>query len=249
MQIDNRKQISLARNSAMVCDTVVYHPSVTRLIKFLDSTGGREKALRLLQYLCRFLAVQQSSVLAKQLQSQFTFVRKILRFLKPLNHLQAASKFYDNKLSGDSLVRYCNIAKNLAYAGYLTLDQVNLLRILKVVPVTPLTGKQIPRWTNWCWFFGLLSGLVLDLRKFQLSQTRIIALISEENSAEPDEKKLLSQAYQERYSSTRRLLWDAADTFIVLNNLNYLHNEDGYIALAGVATSLLGLQDLWKAAS
>lgn len=232
----------------MVYDTVAYHPSLTRLIKFLDTSGGREKVLRLLQYLCRFLAVQQSSLLAKQLQTQFTFVRKILRFLKPLNHLQAAAKFYDNKLSGDSLVRYCNIAKNLAYAGYLTFDQVNLLRILKVIPVTPLTGKKVPRWTNWCWFFGLLSGIVMDLRNIQLSQTRILALISEQEKPDADEKKLLSVAYKQRYSATRRLVWDSIDSFVVLNNLNYLQNQDGYVALAGVATSLFGLQDLWKAA-
>ncbi|QLG70940.1 hypothetical protein HG535_0A08870 [Zygotorulaspora mrakii] len=233
----------------MVYDTVVYHPSLTRLIKFLDSSAGREKVLRLLQYLSRFLAVQQSSLLAKQLQAQFTFVRKILRFLKPLNHLQAAAKFYDNKLSGDSLIRYANIVKNLAYAGYLTLDQVNLLRILKIIPVTPLSGKKIPRWTNICWFIGLLSGIVLDLRNMHLSQTRILALLSEQEKADTDDKKLLNTAYKQRYAATRRLIWDAIDSFIVLNNLNYLHNQDGYIALGGIATSLFGLQDLWKAAS
>lgn len=130
----------------MVCDTLVYHPTITRLIKFLDTTAGREKALRLLQYLCRFLAVQQSSALAKGLQVQFTMVRKILRFLKPLNHLQAASKFYDNKLNGDDILRVGNVIKNLAYAGYLTFDQINLLRILKLVPVTQFTGKMCQSW-------------------------------------------------------------------------------------------------------
>lgn len=235
-------------NLDMVCDTVVYHPSVSRLIRFLDSTAGREKVLRLLQYLSRFLAFQQSSVLAKQLQAQFTVVRKILRFLKPLNHLQAASKFYDNKLSGDTLVRACNVTKNIAYAAYLSLDQINLLRMLRLVPATPFTGKKVPLWTNWCWFVGLLTGLLMDVRKIQLAQTRIVALASEEKSEKYEEDKLLAKTYQERTSAVRRLLWDAIDTFIVLNNLNFLHNEDGYVALAGVATSLLGVQDLWKAA-
>lgn len=232
----------------MVCDTVVYHPSVSRLIRFLDSTAGREKVLRLLQYLSRFLAFQQSSVLAKQLQAQFTVVRKILRFLKPLNHLQAASKFYDNKLSGDALVRACNVIKNIAYAGYLSFDQINLLRLLRVVPGTVFTTTKVPLWSNWCWFVGLLTGLVMDLRKIQLAQTRIVALASEHTSEKYDDDKLLAQSYQERASAARRLLWDGIDFFIVLNNLKFLHNEDGHVALAGVATSLLGLQDLWKAA-
>lgn len=148
----------------MVCDTVVYHPSVTRFVKFLDGSAGREKILRLLQYLARFLAVQNSSALARQLQTQFTTVRKFLRFLKPLNHLQAAAKFYDNKLASDNVIRVCNILKNFFFAAYLSLDQVNLLRILKVIPVTILTSKKVPRWSNWCWLFGLLSGLVMDLQ-------------------------------------------------------------------------------------
>lgn len=225
-----------------MCDRVIYHPTLTKLIKLLDSTAGREKVLRLLQYLCRFLGFQYSSFLAKKLQTEFTTIRKVLRFLKPLNHLQSASKFYDNKISGDDLVRWCNILKNLAYAGYLTLDQVNLLRILKVVPVTKLTGIKIPRWTNWFWFVGLVCGIVMDLRNIQLSQVRIKSLLLEEDN---DEKKLLSKTYQDRASACRRLLWDAIDTYIVLNNLKYVHSQDGSIGLAGVATSLFGLQSMW----
>ncbi|AJT90926.1 Pex11p [Saccharomyces cerevisiae YJM1244] len=235
----------------MVCDTLVYHPSVTRFVKFLDGSAGREKVLRLLQYLARFLAVQNSSLLARQLQAQFTTVRKFLRFLKPLNHLQAAAKFYDKKLASDNVVRVCNVLKNIFFAAYLSLDQVNLLRILKVIPVTVLTGKKIPRWSNWCWLFGLLSGLAMDLRKIQTSHAQIAAFVKAKSQSQGDEhedhKKVLGKAYQDRYTALRRLFWDAADSFIVLNNLGYLSSNEEYVALSGVVTSILGMQDMWKA--
>lgn len=239
----------------MVCDTLVYHPTLTRLIKYLDTTAGREKALRLLQYLCRFLAATQVSVLAKGLQTQFTMVRKMLRFLKPLNHLQAASKFYDNRLSGDSILRLGNVIKNLAYAGYLTLDQINLLRILRIVPVTPFTGKQVPKLANWFWFLGLASGLVMDVRNIHTSQTKILAIASKNTESEGADAEKMSEdikaayvsACKQRYSAVRRLLWDSFDTFIVLNNLGYLSSSEESIGLAGVVTSLFGLEDLWKA--
>lgn len=241
----------------MVCDTLVYHPTVTRLIKYLDTTAGREKALRLLQYLCRFLAANQLSALAKGLQTQFTMVRKVLRFLKPLNHLQAASKFYDNKLAGDSIVRIGNVVKNLAYAGYLTFDQINLLRILQILPVTPFTGKQVPKLANWFWFLGLASGLVMDVRNIQVSQAKLLTIASrkaKDGEAEniPDEvsdevKAAYATACKQRYSAVRRLVWDSFDTFIVLNNLGYLSSSEESIGLAGVVTSLLGLEDLWNA--
>ncbi|SCU98987.1 LANO_0F00386g1_1 [Lachancea nothofagi CBS 11611] len=231
----------------MVCDTLVYHPSISRLVSLLDTSAGREKVLRLLQYLCRFLGFQYSSILAKKLQMEFTTVRKILRFLKPLNHLQAASKFYDNKIANDNVVRWCNVAKNLAYAGYLTLDQINLLRILQLVPVTKLTGVKVPRWTNWCWFAGLVSGLVLDLRKLQVSQDRIQALVTDDGQKESGALEL-AKHYEDRASALKRLLWDLLDTFIVLNNLKFVDSPDGSIGLAGVATSLFGLQGLWEGA-
>lgn len=234
---------------SMVCDTIVYHPSITRLVKFLDTTAGREKLLRLLQYLCRFLAVQQSSVLSKQLQVQFTLVRKLLRFFKPLNHLQTASKLYDQRLTGDFVVRILSIAKNLCYAGYLTLDQINLLRILRLVSTTNVTGKKIPRWTNWFWFFGLVSGLLLDVRNLQVSDLKLKEL--KESKEAIDSEKLsgfIKSSMKQKFAATRRLVWDSTDMFIVLNNLGFLQNREEYISLAGVATSVMGLQDLWKAA-
>ncbi|CCK72628.1 Pex11p KNAG_0K02650 [Huiozyma naganishii CBS 8797] len=244
----------------MVCDSVVYHPTVTRLVQFLDTTAGREKLLRLLQYLCRFLASRGSlgpgKYLAKTLQLQFTMVRKLLRFAKPLNHLQLAAKFYDARLDADSAVRALQVAKNLMFAVYLTLDQVNLLRILKIVPTTQLTGNKVPRWANWFWLLALVNGLLLDVRNLQVSLAKLAQLKGAETSekqaeanGQPTEEaaaRTFQAVAKQKFAATRRLVWDAADTFIVLNNLGYLHSNDGSIGLAGVFTSFLGLQDLWK---
>ena len=110
----------------MVCDAVVYHPTLTKLIQFLNNTAGREKVLRLLQYLVRFLAVQYKSGLNRQLQSEFTTVRKVLRFLKPLNHIQEAAKLYDNKIAPDQWIRWLSVIKNIGYIGYLTVSYTHL---------------------------------------------------------------------------------------------------------------------------
>lgn len=230
--------------AVMVCDTVIYHPTLAKLINFLDNGAGREKVLRLLQYLSRFLAAQTLSPLAKALQLQFTTVRKFLRFLKPLNNIQNACKLYDNKLTGDGVIRIFSIIRQLSYAAYLTLDQVTLFKILRIVPNTNLTGKKVPRWSNWCWLSALLTGMVVELRQMRISQSRITALAQDEHT----EKKLLSKSYKERYTASRKFVWNAIDSFMVLNNLGFLHYQDGYVALAGVFTSLFGVQDTWRAA-
>lgn len=235
-----------------MCDTIVYHPTITRLIKFFDAAAGREKVLRLLQYLCRFLSIEKGGP-TKQLERQFLLIRKVLRFLKPLNYLKLASKVYDNKLAGDAFVRYCNVWKNLAFALYLALDQINLLRMLKVISSTSLTGKMIPKWTNQSWLLSLFLGILMNGRKIQIAQRHIdeIKNAKKEGSGKDtdkdEEKKVLATVTKERYSAIRKLLWDSLDSLIVMNNLSYLKLDDGYTGLIGITTSLLGMQDLWKA--
>lgn len=230
----------------MVADSIIYHPSLRKLIKYLDSTAGREKTLRLVQYLVRFLAFYGAQngfsielvKLFKSIQSQATFIRKTLRFLKPLNHLTDAAKAYDNKLS-DAVIRATVISKNLAYVGYLSLDSVAWLKLLGLV--SPKTFTKAPKYANWFWFVGLISGLANDLRKISISSSKI-------NNATIDEKEDSTQIKSlqtEKSKATKRLVWDSLDFFIVLNNLGFLNFSEGSIGLAGTLTSLFGVQDIW----
>ncbi|CCD25915.2 PEX11 family protein NDAI_0G01390 [Naumovozyma dairenensis CBS 421] len=255
MIIDYQKIDTITIRRKMVLDTLVYHPTITRLIKFFDTSSGREKILRLLQYLCRFLALQDDNLATspkKRLELQFLLIRKVLRFLKPLNFIRAASKAYDNKLTSDSLVRYCKIWKNVAFALYLALDQINLLHMLNLIPLTRFVTQTIPHWTNLAWLLSLFIGIVLDTRKVQIAQTCIYHVKhrsekDKQNELDGDEdKKVLASARRERSMATRKLLWDILDSLIVLKNLSYIKTNDGYISLAGITTSLMGLQDLWN---
>lgn len=226
----------------MVADTVVYHPSLGKLIKYLDSTAGREKTLRLVQYLVRFLAFHATqkglpdlSRLLKSIQAQATFVRKTLRFLKPLNHLQDAAKAYDNKLS-DHVIRSTVVLKNLAYVGYLSLDSVAWFKLLGLAG--PKTLPRAAKWANWFWFVGLAAGLANDLRKISITSTKLQSLDGEkEDAAKP--------LALEKAKAQKRLVWDSLDFFIVLNNLDFLAANDGAVALAGTITSVLGVKDIW----
>lgn len=239
----------------MVADTLIYHPTLTKLIALLNKTAGRDKAFRLLQYLARFLssyvAVNSGSLeLArwfKQLQGQFAFIRKGLRCLKPLNHLQDAARAFDNKLSVDPVVRLAAVLKNLAYVGYLSLDSLVWLKMLGAVASTkfPKAGK----YASWFWFIGLLSGLTSDARKIFISSSKLKSLAS--SAASGDEKAALKDTEElkktqaQRAAATKKLVWDSLDTFIVLNSLGFLHNPETQVGLAGSITAFLGLQEIW----
>lgn len=244
----------------MVCDTVVYHPWVTHLIKFLDTTAGREKVLRFLQYLSRFIAFTSKSIKAQSLQLQFLLIRKVLRFLKPLNHIQLASKLFDNKLSSqDPVVRLASVAKNVFLAIYLGLDQINLLRLFKILPMgsnvrlNGIINLKVPRWANYFWLFSILSGIVSDVRGIQASDLELQQVALEESKVEDgkhdsirETEILIKNIRQAKTGATRKLVWDLLDCIIVLNNLNHLKSRDDVVGLSGVITSLFGVQDVWK---
>lgn len=231
------------KHPAMVADTLVYHPTLTKLINFIDSTPKREKLFRLVAYLSRFLSyyLQRqgfSPELVKKfvdLKAHATFIRKGLRFLKPLNHLQAASKAYDNKLM-DSVLLSSTVIRNLAYAGYLTLDSLTWFKMLGLVD-----RKKFPTVATWatrCWLLGLVAGVIHSLRTYKINTAKL---------AVADEKTNVAVLDSKIYAAKRKLVWDFLDMFICLNTLNYLHFSEGDVGFAGTITSLMGLKDMWSA--
>lgn len=225
----------------MVADTLVYHPTLNKFIKFIDTTPKREKSFRLVAYLSRFLSyyLQRKGFSAetvqkfKDLKQHATFLRKGMRFLKPLNHLQAASKAYDNKLM-DHVLLATTVIRNLGYAGYLTLDGFIFIKMLGLVDKKRFAN--FPVWASRFWLLGLIAGVINSLRLIKINSAK---LTSADEKADEDAIKL------KIYQAKRKLIWDFLDMFIALNSLNYLHFTEGDVGFAGTITSIMGLKDLW----
>lgn len=227
----------------MVADTIIYHPTLTKLIKFLDTTPKREKCFRLVAYLSRFLSyyLQRQGYSVdlvskfKDLKQHATMIRKGMRFLKPLNHLQTASKAYDNKLM-DNVLQSTTVIRNLAYACYLGLDSITWFKMLGFIDKKKYAS--VPKWSSRFWGLGLIAGLVNSIRLYRINVAKLAAA---------DEKTDTEAVASKIYQAKRKLVWDLLDLFICLNTLNYLHFTEGDIGAAGVITSVMGLKDLWAA--
>ncbi|CDK25614.1 unnamed protein product [Kuraishia capsulata CBS 1993] len=229
----------------MVYDTLTYHPTIQKLIKFLDTSAGREKCLRLIQYLCRLAAfhlVRNGSVelaaVVRRIQGVVTLDRKALRFLKPLSHLTAASRLYDNEL-GDAYLRAGAIVKQLGFAAYLSADSLQWFKLLGLV-----SAKRFPKLAKIAsgfWFIALLGSLVQDLRNYQIGYAKSTIEFNEKTDVVEVDKAALRQLA----SAKRNLGKDVLDALIALNGMGALGHDDGKIGLFGVVTSVMGLQDLW----
>lgn len=90
---------------------------------------GRDKALRTLQYISRFLAWylyrtnHPASTIApfEATKKQFGVTRKLMRVGKFVEHFKAAAVASDAK-SLDPVLRYTAVGRQLGYAGYMLCD-------------------------------------------------------------------------------------------------------------------------------
>ena len=246
----------------MVCDRIVHHPSIVKTVQFWDGSDTKDKVFRLLQFLCKLLYARRPSQRAKYLEYQLILVRKFLLILKPLVHLQRASMLYDDTLSSDRILRLLKVARSLCYAVYLALDNINLLRMLRLLPTTAVFEIKIPYLTKLMWLCGLLFSIASDLRNIQEVQLKLaelrtairtegLSLVNRKNKIKGEvnitkTKAAIKTTTNERYCAFRRFLCDVLDTFVVLNSLGYLKSKGEYVALAGMTTSTMAIQDLWN---
>lgn len=227
----------------MVADSIIYHPTFAKTIRFLDTTPKREKVFRLVAYLSRFLSyyLQRQGFpadtvkLFKDLKAHVTFIRKGLRFLKPLNHLQTAAETFDNKLM-DPILQNTTVIRNLCYAGYLSLDSITWFKMMGLIDSKkfPTVSTHASRF----WLVGLIAGVVNSLRTYKINLAKLTS---------GDEKVDTEAVNAKIFKAKRKLVWDLLDMFIALNTLNYLHFTEGDVGLAGTITSIMGLRDMWAA--
>lgn len=252
----------------MVYGELIYHPVVTKLLKFLDSSASREKLLRLLQYLCRFLTFYtfkrnfniETIQLIKKIQSSIGISRKPLRFLKNLPHLKNLNKIYSNELL-DSTLKIGDLIKNFGYALYFQFDTLQWLKLLGL-----LTSKnsgslyfKIDKLAANFWLIGLTGSIITDLRNLKISFDSNKALLNEINSQNNSNNDTLDEKLIEQNNdlilknnekinlNKRDLFKNILDSLIALKGSQLIDLNDGVLGFAGIITSIIGIEDIWNA--
>jgi hypothetical protein len=149
----------------MVADTLVYHPAVAHYLKFVATTVGRDKVLRLVQYFARFYAwyllrtnqAQTAAAPWETLKKQFGLVRKVLRAGKNVEHFKAAAVAADAKTM-DPVLRYTAVGRQLGYAGYLSMDLQTLLDAVGVRKTKSAKKFQTEAFRFWA--VGIMCSIV-----------------------------------------------------------------------------------------
>ncbi|CAE6491383.1 unnamed protein product [Rhizoctonia solani] len=139
---------------AAVASQIVLHPLVSQSIKLLGTTLGRDKIYRTVQYFARFLAwvllTQGYKLEASRwnsLKNALASGRKLMRLMKPVEHLQAALRASQlSSLRAYPIEQYTTIARQISYAGYLSVE--HLQAALRASQLSSLRAYPIEQYTT-----------------------------------------------------------------------------------------------------
>ncbi|KAI0867456.1 peroxisomal biogenesis factor 11 [Hypoxylon argillaceum] len=238
----------------MVADALVYHPTVSHYLKFVATTTGRDKVLRLLQYFARFYAwylLRTNATRAEVapyegIKKSFGQARKLLRVGKNVEHLKAAAVAFDSLTSsspsskGDPVLKYAALGRQIGYAGYLTAD---MLTVPTALGVRKWEGAQrAGREAYRFWTVGLACSVVAQAYTLYQLRRREARVDKKEGEGVVEAKKIAL----ERYASQLQLLSDLCDLTAPTSALGWTDFDDGFVGLAGTVSSLIGIYSQWK---
>jgi peroxin-11B len=151
-----------------VSNALVYHPTIAHYLRFVATTVGRDKVLRVLQYFSRFYAwyllrtnaLPSSIAPFTAIKSQFALARKVFRIGKNVEHFKAAAIAADTK-GGDAFLKYCAIGRQLGYAFYLTLDMSTYMDSAGIWKTN--FSKSLHRKSLQAWISGLVFSITMGL--------------------------------------------------------------------------------------
>lgn len=233
----------------MVADALIYHPAVTHYNRYVATTMGRDKALRFVQYLSRFLAwytlrtnsPQTTVVQWSKLKANLGLVRKAMRIGKFVEHFRAAATAYDSKTL-DPVIRFCTTGRQLGYGAYMLTDTLTYLDASGVRPSLAAKKFQVQAYRAWmtglC--FSVLNGVYTIYKSRGEEAAQTDKAVAAEKTVEV--KKL----QRERSAAQTQLISDLCDLFIPASALGYINVDDGVVGLAGALSSLIGLMSQWN---
>ncbi|ORY98053.1 peroxisomal biogenesis factor 11 [Syncephalastrum racemosum] len=217
--------------------------TIDHLNRYLNTTTGREKLCRLVQYFARFYAfylfrVGGSKVEVERwsnLKSHIANGRKFFRLLKPIEFGRVAHK---SLTVPDEILRATAVLKQIGMALYYSSEVFVLTNAIGFYK--PANIQKITDFGQKCWFLGILASLLSGLYKFkQLGVRRHLLEKAQKNATTSEEKASANLAEQAKalakdyHTTGYAFVQDIVDITIPSSNLKWLGFDEGMIGIAG----------------
>lgn len=212
---------------------------VNSFLKVLESTNGRDKLGKLLQYSGRFFAwyftaYHPNDALAKKatgINKNTALARKLTRLLKWLPLLIKAettirTKFLQKKPA--NLDELTALVSSLGYANYFFWDNLVWFERLGVIK----GNSKYSKLAMYGWFFGILFALLGD-------SIKLYYYLNDQSDFTEKQRNDLKKKFALNYAKN---LSDfcIASTGIQLHTFN-----EGFLGVCGCIAALVGFHELW----
>lgn len=229
--------------------------NVDSFLKTLESTNGRDKLGKLIQYAARFCAwylakynPQDKASIAKAqgVQKGVASARKLTRLLKWWGMLIKIQDSLLKKGFNHSITEILRHLSTFGLANYFFWDNVNWSIGLGLIKGD---ATKFAKWSMWGWFFGLVFAILADtvelMKAIKLHQkTRI------EHSASPAVVNnsccgLLPNSVAQKFALTYAK--NIADLCIATKGVQLYDFSEGWLGICGMVAALVGFNELWPA--
>lgn len=208
-------------------------------LKVLESTNGRDKFGKLIQYSARFLAWYYSSYhinedLAKRSASvnkNVALARKLTRLLKWLPLVIKIDNFLQsNFLKSKSVIT--DIIANLSalgYANYFFWDGIVWMEKIGAIKVD---SSKFSKLAFYGWFFGLVFALLGD-------SVKLFSYLRSHDKYTKEQKTEMNKKFALNYAK------NLSDLCIACTGTQIYKFNEGFLGICGCIAALVGFYECW----
>ncbi|KIY45459.1 peroxisomal biogenesis factor 11 [Fistulina hepatica ATCC 64428] len=243
--------------AAQVTSQLILHPVISQSLRFGNTTVGRDKTYRAIQYFARFIAwylLARGNKLGaarwNALKTHLGTARKLLRLGKPMEHLQAA--LHAAFASAPPTEQITTIARQLAYFGYLSADALVWAQSIKFLNLKSTTAQRIARIANRFWLAGILISIAHGITKAgrltnEAKKLKNTPIGEKSVGADAERQAKLSTLLAARGANREQFTIDVLDVWIPAAALGLVNVNDGLLGLFGLMSSGIAWKKQWQA--
>ena len=232
---------------------------IHHILKFNNSTNGRDKLCRLFQYGSKFgwwyceVALKDEDLVnkLKTLETALSATRKVLRFGKSLDMLEGA---YESMQLFDRMHRWTISLSRINQAIYLILDHMIWMGKIGLIKVDT---KKYAKIASRFWLVTLMFNLTRNaydicnilIRKLEMkTKTKRSECQSngDINSVSKSEQNLLLECVTENKPVFVDTLKNVTDLTLPLASLHIWNTPAGFQGIMGIIASLVGIATAWN---
>lgn len=161
-----------------------------------------------------------------------------------LENLQSALRALN---TSDPAVRALTVIRQLGYAVYLFLDMFLAAHGTKLYVFEKETHTRISKTAQRAWAIALSASLINGgYSSYKLLQRQRLAQRPRATAEKEAERRVeLKQISTEALGVRLQMLQDLCDWLVATTSLGYLGLNDGWVGIAGVVSSSLGVRTQW----